>query len=87
MRQKPKTPRVSYNGLEYAKQVDLENLGEEPKLVCIATNLAHEEEELLIHTLKEYRDVIAWSYKDLKGIDLGICQHTIPMREDAKPSK
>ena len=62
-------------------------MGEEPKLVWIDTDLAHEEKELLIHTLKEYCDVFAWSYKDLKGVDPGICQHTIPMREDAKPSK
>ena len=41
----------------------------------------------MISTLKEYRDVFAWSYRDLKGVDLEICQHTIPMREDAKPSK
>ena len=26
-----------------------------------------------------------WSYKELKGIDPKICQHNIPMREDAKP--
>ena len=73
MRQKPETPGVSYDGPEDAKQVDLANLGEEPKLVWIATDLAHEEEELLIHTLKEYCDVFAWSYKYLKGVDLGIC--------------
>ena len=85
--QKLETPGVSYDGLEDAKQVDLANLGEEPKLVWIATDLAHEEEQLLIHTLKEYCDVFAWSYKDLKGVDPDICQHTIPMREDAKPSK
>ena len=42
---------------------------------------------MLISTLKEYRDVFAWTYKDLKGVDPAICQHTIPMRDDAKPSK
>ena len=35
--------------------------------------------------MKEYKDVFAWSYKDLKGVDPDICQHTIPMKEDAKP--
>ena len=39
-------------------------------------------------TLKEYRDVFAWTYKDLKGVDPTICQHTtIPMKEDAKPTR
>ena len=38
----------------------------------------------MIRSLKEYRDVFAWTLKDLKGVDPKICQHTIPMREDAK---
>ena len=42
---------------------------------------------LLIVSLKEYNDVFAWSYKDLQGVDPKICQHTIPMKEDAKPSR
>ena len=28
-----------------------------------------------------------WSFKDLKGVDLVICEHTIPLRDNAKPSK
>src|SRR5271156_1480600 len=56
-------------------------------MAYIATDLDPEEEEILIRTLKEYRDVFAWSYKDLKGVDPEICQHTIPMKEDAKPSR
>ena len=31
--------------------------------------------------------MFVWSYKDLKSIDPIIGQHTIPMRDDAKPSK
>ena len=49
--------------------------------------LSQEEEKLLIETLREYRDVFAWTYKDLKGVDPTICQHTIPMKEDAKPTR
>ena len=29
-------------------------------------------------------DVFAWTYKDLKGVDPNICQHTIPIKLDAK---
>ncbi|MCO5613438.1 hypothetical protein L7F22_067714 [Adiantum nelumboides] len=46
-----------------------------------------EEEKLLVATLKEYKDVFAWSYKDLKGVDPSICQHTIPLQSDAKPNR
>ena len=83
-RQKPKMPRVSYDGLEDAKKIDLAEPGEEPKPTWIATDLSQEEEELLISMLKKYKDVFAWSYQDLKGVDPAICQHTIPMQEDAE---
>ena len=86
-RQKPKTLGMSYDGLEDAKKIDLAEPGEEPRLTWIATDLSQEEEALLISMLKKYKDVFAWSYKDLKGVDPAICQHIIPMREDAKPSK
>ncbi|MCO5581697.1 hypothetical protein L7F22_035586 [Adiantum nelumboides] len=65
----------------------LKKPGEEPKPAYIATDLTKEEKQLLIATLKKYRDVFAWSYKDLKGVDPSICQHTIPLKSDAKPSR
>ena len=61
--------------------------GEESKPIKIAQDLTLEEESLLLQTLTEYRDVFAWTYKDLKGVDPTICQHTIPMKLEAKPVK
>ena len=58
---------------------------EDPKLVKIAQDLFPEEEVKLMQTLKDYMDVFAWTYKDLKGVDSDICQHTIPIKLDAKP--
>ena len=52
----------------------------------IATNLQQNKEKRLIDLLWEFKYVFFWSYKDLKGVDLEVCQHTIPMHEDAKPS-
>ena len=80
-------PGESYDGLENAKKIDLAQEGEDSRPAYIAADLESEEEELLVKTLKEYRDVFAWSYRDLKGVDPEICQHTIPMREEAKPSR
>ena len=79
--------KESYDGPEDAKKIDITKPGEEFKPMYIAANLEPEEESELIKLLKEYKDVFAWSFKDLKGVDLAICQHTISMREDAKPSK
>ena len=80
-------PGESYDGPEQAKQIDLAEPGEEPRMVWIAIDLTAAEEALLISTLKEYRDVFAWSYKDLKGVDPKVCQHTIPLKDGAKPRK
>ena len=84
---KPQQQGESYDGPEEAKRVDLAIPGEEPRPVYIATDLLPEEEEQLLSTLQEYKDIFAWSYKDLKGVDPSICQYTIPMKEDAKPRK
>ena len=86
-RVKPQNIGESYDGPEDAKLVDLAEEGETSKPVYIATDLVATEEELLIEILKQYKDIFAWSYKDLKGVDPKICQHTIPMKEDAKPRK
>ena len=74
-------------GLENSKQVNLEGENEEPRQVWIAFELAKDEEKFLVETLKSYKDIFAWSYRDLKGVDSTICQHTILMIQDAKPTK
>ena len=57
--QKPIEVGESYEGPEDAKQVDLDQEGEEPKKVWIAFDLTLDKEALLISTLKKYRDVFA----------------------------
>ena len=78
---------ISYGGPEDTNKIDLAQLGEDLKIMYITTDLDPEEEQKLIELLQEYCDVFAWSFKDLKGVDLAIFQHTIPLRDDAKPSK
>ena len=53
----------------------------------IASKLEEQEEKLLIESLKNYKDVFAWLYKYLKEVDPSICQHNIPMVQNAKPTK
>ena len=47
--------------------------------VQIGLVLNPQERTELIATLKEYKDVFAWSYEDMPGIDPDIAQHTIPL--------
>lgn len=37
--------------------------------------------------LREFKDVFAWSYDDLKAYSPKIIQHTIPLKEGVKPIK
>ena len=39
----------------------------------------------MIALLGEYRDVFAWSYEDMKGLDPKFYQHQINLATDAKP--
>ncbi|KAI5079117.1 hypothetical protein GOP47_0006788, partial [Adiantum capillus-veneris] len=70
-----------------SKKIDLAEPREELRPAYIMNDLTEEEEELLLSLLKEYPDIFAWSYKDLKGVDPEIYQHTIPIRDDVKPSR
>jgi hypothetical protein len=40
-----------------------------------------------IDLFKEFQDVFAWSYEDLKSYDTSVIQHTIPLKPNQKPFK
>ena len=57
----------------------------EPRTISIAKNLPPSTRMELIALLDEYRDVFAWSYDDMKGLDPKFYQHQINLATDAKP--
>ena len=44
--------------------------------------LSPEAKKNYISLMKEYSNVFAWIYKDLKAYDMSIIQHTIPIKKD-----
>ena len=56
------------------------NLGtdDEPKMVQIGNTLTSSEKDTLVTLLKEFKEVFAWSYEDMPGIDIDTVQHCIP---------
>jgi len=40
-----------------------------------------------IELFKEFQNVLAWSYEDLKSYDTSVIQHTIPLKENQKSFK
>ena len=59
---------------------------EKGKPVIISAELIENEEQRLLHFLREYKEAIAWSIEDLKGISPSICMHKILLNDDAKTS-
>ena len=44
------------------------------------------EEQKLLKILRKYKEAIAWSIEDLKGISPSICMHKILLNDDARTS-
>ena len=59
---------------------------EKRKPVIISTALTEAEEQKLLAILRKYKEAIAWSIEDLKGISPSICMHKILLEENAKTS-
>ena len=65
---------------------DLFNLGskEDPCMVKIWKVHTKQERKEMLQLFSKYKDVIAWSYEDLKTYDPKIIMHDIPLKHDAK---
>ena len=62
------------------------NLGtlDKPQKINLGVQCFEEEKVAFIKLFKEYKDVFAWSYEDLKTFDTQIMQHVNPIKEGAK---
>ena len=70
----PKHLKYAFLGVERAQPV------------IIAAGWTKENEQKLIRILRKYKEVIAWSVKDLKWIIPSICMHKILLEENTKTS-
>jgi hypothetical protein len=63
------------------------NLGtpDNPKYVNLGKMISKEERKFYLQLFRQYQDVFAWSYKDLKKYDTRIIQQTIPLKPEIKP--
>ena len=63
------------------------NLGTEqdPKNINLGKNCTPAEKATFMKLFREYKDIFAWTYEDLKTYDMKIIQHVIPLKENVKP--
>ena len=86
--EKTKDIETSSEGLtlkELPKHLKYAFLGpEKVQPVIILAALTMLEEHKLLEILRKYKEAIAWSVEDLKGISPSICMHKILLEENAK---
>ena len=65
------------------------NIGtnKDPKLIKIGKFTSEKERNSLVNLIKEFRDVLAFSYDELKSYREDVFQHTIPLTKEAKEVK
>ena len=59
---------------------------EKRKSVIISAALTESVEKTLLEIMRKYKEAIAWSIEDLKGISPSICMHKILLNDNAKTS-
>uniref|UniRef100_A0A6N2MMH1 Retrotransposon gag domain-containing protein n=1 Tax=Salix viminalis TaxID=40686 RepID=A0A6N2MMH1_SALVM len=74
-----------------SKKIELKevNLGtdENPRPTFINANLSPEEEANYMELLMEYRDIFAWSYDEMPGLDPRVAIHQLAVKHGARPIK
>ncbi|KAK9665809.1 hypothetical protein RND81_14G137900 [Saponaria officinalis] len=60
---------------------------DEPKELQLGAFLNEDEKAQFTELLNEFKDVFAWSYKDMPGIDRSIAEHRIPIKPGFKNVK
>ncbi|XP_049374052.1 uncharacterized protein LOC125839127 [Solanum verrucosum] len=65
------------------------NLGtdEDPRPTYLSAFLEVDEEAAYMNKLKEYRDVFAWSYKEMPGLNPKVAVHQLAVKNGSRPVK
>ena len=70
---------------EELEEVDLGSDSQEPRLISISASLTETEKSELTLLLKEFKDVFAWDYNEMPGLDPRLVAHTLNVDPEAKP--
>ncbi|TYK28162.1 uncharacterized protein E5676_scaffold289G00760 [Cucumis melo var. makuwa] len=68
------------------KEVNLGTI-EEPRPTFISASLSSEEEGKYMSLLTEYKDIFAWSYKEMPGLDPKVAVHHLAIKPGYRPIK
>jgi len=73
----------------YQEETTVVNLGVgyEKKEVKVGTSMTTPIRDELVVLLRNYKDVFAWSYQDMLGLNPNIVQHRFPLKPKCSPVK
>jgi hypothetical protein len=74
---------VSFRKVQETRNINI-GTDSSPNYVNLGVYCTIEEVDQYVALFKEYLDVFAWTYDDLKDYDKTIFRHIIPSREEAK---
>jgi len=64
------------------------NYSRRPSVISVATTLlTDEQEQKLLHVIKDHKRAIGCSLADIPGISPSFCMHIILLEEDVKPAR
>ncbi|KAL0308174.1 UNVERIFIED_CONTAM: Transposon Tf2-12 polyprotein [Sesamum calycinum] len=72
--------------IDELKEVNLGDI-ENPRPIYISASLTPGEEGTYIALLNEFKDVFAWSYKEVLGLDPKVAVHHLSVKKGARPVK
>ena len=75
---KTRSSTLLYEDVNLSTEHDLKNIN-------LGKNCTSAEKATFMKLFREYKDIFAWTYEDLKTYDTKIIQHIIPLKENAKP--
>jgi hypothetical protein len=70
------------------EELEVINLSDDPditKPISISKSLSAKERKCLIDLLHEYKDVFAWDYHEMPGIDPGLVAHSLNVEPSTRP--
>ena len=70
---------------EELEEVDLGSGSQEPRPISISASLTKKEKSELVLLLKEFKDVFAWNYSKMPGLDPRLIAYMLNVDLQAKP--
>jgi hypothetical protein len=84
-KEKSTTAEPNITSKEEFEVINLSNDPDITKPISISKSLSAKERKCLIDLLHEYKDVFAWDYHDMPGIDPGLVAHSLNVEPGTRP--